>query len=128
MSENRELTMDDYLAMLRRRLKVILIPALLAPIAGFGVSYLFPPKYSSQSTVLVVGQKVPDNYVTPVVTADFSQRVQTLSQQVLSSSKLRPMVEGVALANPGLIKPGEESKLVEWIQTPNISVEPMITR
>ena len=30
MSENRELTMDDYLAMLRRRFKVILIPALLA--------------------------------------------------------------------------------------------------
>ena len=31
MMENRELTMDDYLAMLRRRMKVILIPALLAP-------------------------------------------------------------------------------------------------
>jgi hypothetical protein len=35
MSENRELTMDDYLAMVKRRLKVILIPALLAPLAGF---------------------------------------------------------------------------------------------
>ncbi len=42
MSENRELTMDDYLAMLRRRLKVILIPALLAPLAGFLVSYALP--------------------------------------------------------------------------------------
>ena len=31
--QNRELTMDDYLAMLRRRMKVILIPALLAPLA-----------------------------------------------------------------------------------------------
>ncbi len=35
MMENRELGMDDYLAMLRRRMKVILIPALLAPLAGF---------------------------------------------------------------------------------------------
>ena len=35
MIENRELTMDDYLAMLRRRLKVILIPTLLAPLVGF---------------------------------------------------------------------------------------------
>ena len=34
MIENRELSMDDYLAMLRRRLKVILIPALLAPSLG----------------------------------------------------------------------------------------------
>ena len=91
MSENRELTMDDYLAMLRRRLKVILIPALLAPLAGFLASYAFSPKYTSQATVLVEGQKVPDNYVQPVITADFTQRVQTLSQEVLSPSRLRTM-------------------------------------
>src|SRR5271163_2098748 len=89
--ENRELNMDDYLAMLRRRIKVILIPALLAPLAGFLISYmpLFPPKYTSSATILVEGQKLPDNYVTPVITSDFAQRVQTLSQQVISPSKLR---------------------------------------
>jgi len=43
MIENRELTMDDYLAMLRRRAKVILIPALLAPLAGWLISYAFVP-------------------------------------------------------------------------------------
>src|SRR6266566_5284843 len=69
MSENRELTMDDYLAMLRRRLKVILIPALLAPLAGFMVSYVFPPTYKSQATVLVEGQRVPDSLVQPVITS-----------------------------------------------------------
>jgi uncharacterized protein involved in exopolysaccharide biosynthesis len=44
MIENRELSMDDYLAMFRRRIKVILIPALLAPLAGFLISYAFPAK------------------------------------------------------------------------------------
>src|SRR5271170_3823459 len=121
MSENRELTMDDYLAMLRRRLKVILIPTLLAPLAGFGISYLFSPKYTSQSTVLVEGQKVPDNYVTPVITADFTERVQTLSQEVVSPTRLRPVIEGLAL-----VKPGEESKLISEIQQ-NMQVEPVIT-
>ncbi len=43
MIENRELTMDDYLAMLRRRAKVILIPALLAPWWDFWLSYAFTP-------------------------------------------------------------------------------------
>jgi uncharacterized protein involved in exopolysaccharide biosynthesis len=129
MSENRELTMDDYLAMLRRRLKVILIPALLAPLAGYLVSYapFFPPRYTSQATVLVEGQKVPENYVAPVITADFTQRVQTLGQQVLSPNKLRPMIESLALANPGLVKPGDENKLIEWIQPPNVWLEPVIT-
>jgi len=121
MSENRELTMDDYLAMLRRRLKVILIPALLAPLAGFMVSYVFPPKFTSQSMVLVEGQKVPDNYVQPVITADFTQRIQTLSQQVLSPSRLRPVIQSLAL-----VKPDEENKLISDIQQ-NMSVEPVIT-
>ncbi len=121
MSENRELTMDDYLAMLRRRLKVILIPALLAPLAGYLVSYAFPPKFTSQSTVLVEGQKVPDTLVQSVITSDFTQRVQTLQQQVLSPSRLRPMIQSLAL-----VKPDEENKLIDDIQH-NISVEPVIT-
>src|SRR3989442_1067474 len=53
MIENRELNIDDYLAMLRRRLRVILIPALLAPLVGFLISFAFPPKYTSQSLMLV---------------------------------------------------------------------------
>ncbi len=53
MIENRELNIDDYLAILRRRAKVILIPALLAPLAGWLISYAFTPKYTSQSLVLV---------------------------------------------------------------------------
>jgi polysaccharide chain length determinant protein (PEP-CTERM system associated) len=120
MSENRELTMDDYLAMLRRRLKVILIPALIAPIGGFLVSHGFHPRYTSQSTVLVEGQTVPATYVTPVITADFTQRVQTLSQEILSPGKLRPMVESLG------VKPEEETKLISDIQQ-NMQVEPVIT-
>src|ERR1700686_2622253 len=121
MSENRELTMDDYLAMLRRRLKVILIPALLAPLAGFLLSYVFPPKYTSPSMVLVQGQKVPDNYVQPVITSDFTQRVQTLQQQVLSPARLRPVIQSL-----NLVKPDEEGKLISDIQQ-NLSVQPVIT-
>lgn len=121
MSANRELSMDDYLAMVRRRLKVILIPALLAPIAGFMISYVFPPKYTSQSTVLVEGQKVPDNYVQPVITSDFTQRIQTLSQEVLAPSRLRPVIHSLAL-----VKLEEEPKLISQIQQ-NMQVEPVIT-
>jgi uncharacterized protein involved in exopolysaccharide biosynthesis len=119
--ENRELSMDDYLAMLRRRLRAILIPALLAPVAGFGVSYVFPPKYTSQSTVLVEAQKVPDAYVQPVITSDFTQRIQTLSQQVMSPSRLRPVIQSLAL-----VKPDDEGKLISEIQQ-NMTVEPVIT-
>jgi len=121
MSENRELTMDDYLAMLRRRLKVILIPALLAPLAGFLVSHVFSPKYTSTATVLVEGQKVPENYVTPVITSDFAQRVQSLTERIVNQ-KLSDIIKN----NPGLAKPGEEEKLISNIQA-NMQVAPVIT-
>lgn len=123
MSDNRELTIEDYLAMLRRRLKVILIPALLAPLAGFLVSYLFSPKFASQATVMVEAQKVPDSYVQPIITSDFTQRIQSLSQQVVSPARLRLMIDSLNL-NFG--RPEEENKLISEIPQ-NTTVEPVIT-
>src|ERR1700676_2679419 len=101
MMQNRELTMDDYLAMLRRRMKVILIPALLAPLAGFLISYVFAAKYTSQSEVLVTPPKIPDMVVQQVFTEDLTQHITTIAQRVLSPAQLRPMVERLGLAKGG---------------------------
>jgi polysaccharide chain length determinant protein (PEP-CTERM system associated) len=99
MIQNRELTMDDYLAMLRRRLWVILVPALIAPGIGFAISYLFPAKYTSQATVLVEGQKV--DYVKPLSGEDLMQRISSLQQQVLGRNRLQPTVESLGLVKSG---------------------------
>lgn len=122
MIANRELTMDDYLAMLRRRAKVILLPALFAPLAGFLVSYAFPAKYTSQSLVLVEGQKVPESMVQPVVFQDLTARVVTLQQEVLSQTRLQPLVDKVF---PGK-NPEEASAIIDQIRQ-NMSVEPVVT-
>jgi len=119
MIENRELTMDDYAAMLRRRLKIILIPALLAPIVGFAVSYAFAPKYTSQSTILIEGQKVPEGYVAPVVTQDLSNRIATLEQRTLSAEHLRPVIDNLKLAQGNAV----ESKIDEIRD--NVHIDPV---
>src|SRR5713226_1327524 len=121
MIENRELTIDDYLAILRRRAKLILIPALLAPLAGWLISYAFTPKYTSQSLVLVEGQKVPESMVQPVVTQDLSARVATLQQQVLSQSRLQPMVEQRLR-----VRGSSVDQVIDNIRQ-NVSIEPVIT-
>ncbi len=123
MIENREFSMDDYLAMLRRRLKVILIPILLAPLAGFLVSYAFAPKYTSQSLVLVETQKVPEGYVQPVVTQDIAQRIATMQQQVLGQKQLEAMVQRLNLAKgrsmddviEGIRDEVRKNPLIEWV-------------
>ena len=121
MIENRELTIDDYLAMLRRRLKVILIPTLLAPLVGFAVSFAFAPKYTSQALVLVEEQKVPEGYVKPVVTRDLSQRVATLEQRALSAENLRPLIETLGLAH------GSEVDAEIDVIRDNVSIQPVLT-
>jgi polysaccharide chain length determinant protein (PEP-CTERM system associated) len=120
--ENRELTMDDYLAMLRRRIKVILIPMLLAPLAGFLISYVFPAKYTSQSLVLVEAPKIPDAVVQQVFTQDLTQHIATIEQQVLSPSRLRPMVD-----RWGLAKSGENADDVMDNIRLNMTIQPVIT-
>ncbi|HUO14435.1 MAG TPA: Wzz/FepE/Etk N-terminal domain-containing protein [Verrucomicrobiae bacterium] len=122
MIENRELTMDDYLAMLRRRAKVILIPALLAPLAGFLISYVFPAKYTSQSLILVEGQKVPESMVQPVVSEDLTERVATLQQQVLSQSRLEPVVNRLYPNRNAQ----QVSEIIDDIRA-NMTVEPVMT-
>jgi len=104
-----------------RRLKALLALALSGALGGFLISYILPPKYTSQSTVLVESQKVPDEYVHPIITADFAQRVQGLSEEMLSPSRLRPVIHSL-----NLVKPEEEGKLIEDIQQ-NMQVEPVIT-
>lgn len=99
--ENRELTLDDYLAMFRRRMKVILIPALLAPLAGFLVSYFFAPKYTSQAEVLVEAPKISDAVVPQVYNEDLTQQMNEIVGRVMSTTTLRPRVEALGLARPG---------------------------
>jgi len=93
MMENRQLTVDDYLAMFRRRIKMILIPTLLAPLVGFGASYLFQPKYTSRATVLVEEPTLPEG----AIPQDISNRVATVEQRVLTAEGLRPLIENLKL-------------------------------
>jgi len=120
MIANRELGLDDYLAMARRRWKLVLILAVLLLPVGFLTSFAFSPKYNSQSLVLVEDQLVPQGYVKPVVTEDVVPRIVTLQQRVLSRSRLRALVERLGLARKG-VSPDDA---IENIRQ-NISVTPL---
>lgn len=110
MIQNRELTMDDYLAMFRRRVRIILVPALIGPLLGY-LAYLpvkrFYAKYTSQSIVLIEGQKVPENMVQPVVSDDVTARIGMLRALATSDSEMRPVLMNLF--------PGKSSQEVDGI-------------
>jgi polysaccharide chain length determinant protein (PEP-CTERM system associated) len=93
MLGHRALTLQDYTTILKRRWWIIAIPAIIFPIVGFGITFLVQPEYLSQTLVLVEQQKVPESYVKAVVTEDLNGRLATMKEQILSRSRLQPIIE-----------------------------------
>ena len=122
MIENREYSLDDYLQMLRRRAKWILIPALIAPVVGFLVSYAFSPKFTSQALIVIQGQKLPEGVVQPVITQDLSQRITTMQTQILSRPRLQGMIDNLGLARGGR----NPNEVMDEIRA-GMSIQPFIT-
>lgn len=97
MLRQRQLTFEDYLTILRRRKWWILIPAVLAPALGVLLAVVLPKQYTSKTLVLVEEPKVPEAYVKPVVTVDVSTRLATMQEQILSRTRLEPLIERFGL-------------------------------
>lgn len=93
MLGHRTLSPEDYFAILKKRWWILLIPALILPILAFAASYLVSPQYTSQTLVLVEQQKVPDSLVKPVIAEDITARLASMKEQILSRSRLQPILE-----------------------------------
>jgi len=88
----RELTPQDYVAIVRRRWLLIVTLAIIGPPLAYGVARLLPNRYKSQTLVLVAEPTVPTDLVKPVDTSDMSQRLSSMQQQILSRSRLEPII------------------------------------
>ncbi len=107
MLGHRELEFEDYLAIARRRKWWIIVPAIVLPLIAFGVSLALPEKWTSQTMVLIEQQKVPDNYVKPILSEDLNERLATMKEQILSRTRLEPIIQRFELY-PGKGLPMEE--------------------
>jgi polysaccharide chain length determinant protein (PEP-CTERM system associated) len=97
MLGHRQLNLDDYLEILRRRWWVILIPTIVGGVAAFLFSLTLADQYTSRTLVLVEQQKVPDSYVKSVVAGDIGERLGTMQEQILSRTRLQPIIEKFGL-------------------------------
>src|SRR5580700_2192697 len=80
---------DEYWAIAVRRRWWILLPLFLVWAAVWGASWFLPVSYTSESMILVEQQKVPDQYVVPNVASNLQYRLQSLTEQILSKTRLQ---------------------------------------
>src|SRR6516225_8304301 len=75
----------------------IILGTILFSVAGSVFVLLLPDHYKASTTILVDPQKVPEKYVSPTVSSDPAQRLTTITQQVLSSSRLQQIIDEMNL-------------------------------
>ncbi len=125
MLGHREMGLDDYLAIIYRRKWVLLIPALLAPLLAYSASLFLNEQYMSKTLVLIEQQKVPDSVVKPSVQEDLAQRLATMEEQILSRTRLQPIIEKFGLYKNDKTKPHMED-MVERLRK-SIDITPIKT-
>jgi polysaccharide chain length determinant protein (PEP-CTERM system associated) len=83
---------SDILALLRRRTWLLVLPCVLLGIATVFITRRLPDQFRSETLILVVPQRVPESYVKSTVTARIEDRLQSISQQILSRTNLERII------------------------------------
>ena len=89
----RQESVFHYLEILIRRRWAVIVPAVV--ISGLTVPIVFsiPATYQSTTLILVEAQKVPETLVRTTVTTPIEDRLQAISQQILSRTRLQRVIE-----------------------------------
>src|SRR5579863_3861519 len=85
--------LQHYLGVVRRRHFHFLIPLFLAWAVVWGASWVLPPRFVSSTLILVEQPTMPKDYVTPNVTDDLQERLQSITQQILSRTRLLHIID-----------------------------------
>jgi len=86
-----------YLGIVRRRHMQFLIPLFLGWAVVWGASWVLPRKYLSSTLILVEQPTMPKDYVTPNVNDDLQERMQSITQQILSRTRLLHIIDQFSL-------------------------------
>jgi polysaccharide chain length determinant protein (PEP-CTERM system associated) len=99
-----------YLDVARRRHLHFLIPLFLGWLAVWGSSWILPPRYKSGTLILVEQPTMPKDYVVPNINDDGQDRLQSITQQILSRTRLLHIIDQLNLygGNQSQITPDEK--------------------
>ena len=93
----RSYTLNEIVSVIVRRRWVILVPfAFGVAIAPF-LARFAPERYRSEALIVVVPQQVPDNFVKSTVSESVEDRLPSITDQILSRSRLERIIQEMDL-------------------------------
>ncbi|HMB77937.1 MAG TPA: Wzz/FepE/Etk N-terminal domain-containing protein [Kiloniellaceae bacterium] len=82
-----------YVSILKRRRWHLLLPAALVVAISLVVAVIWPPSYLSSATILIEEQEVPRDLVQSTVTSYADERLQVITQRVMTSENLVSIIK-----------------------------------
>jgi polysaccharide biosynthesis transport protein len=89
--------LQHYRGIVRRRHLQFLISLFMGWVLVWGASWVLPPRYQSTTLILVEQPTMPRDYVTPNVNDDLQDRMQSITQQILSRTRLLHIIDQLGL-------------------------------
>ena len=86
-------TPEDLVLIAWRRKWWAIVPAIIVSAAVFVWVRTLPNSYRSDTLILVVPQRVPETYVRSTVTTRIEDRLQSITQQILSRTRLERIIQ-----------------------------------
>jgi polysaccharide chain length determinant protein (PEP-CTERM system associated) len=96
--------------------------------ATFVIVARLPDVYQAEAVILVDSQKIPDKFVSSTVNADLQDRITNISQQILSSNRLKKLIDDFGLYPAERKKLFEEELLEKMRKDIGIKLEPGYNR
>ncbi|MCF6252192.1 MAG: lipopolysaccharide biosynthesis protein [Methylococcaceae bacterium] len=84
---------QDYIQVLKRQKKQIIITSVIIFFIAVLVAIKLPAMYKSTATILIEQQEIPQELVRSTVTSYADQRIQVISQRVMSTENLKAVIE-----------------------------------
>ena len=125
-SENQSVERPDIeriFDVIRRRHLQFLIPLFLGWLAVWGASWILPPRYKSSTLILVEQPSISDNYVTPNVSDDWQARLQSISEQILSQTRLLMIINKLHLYGDMQNSPTLDDKIHQMKKDINVEID-----
>src|SRR6267378_7350359 len=125
MVRNGEIAAEDAKRVFRRYWWILPITVVGCGTIAMMLAMVLPKKYTSQTLILVQQPAVPSDIVKPVVTEDLNHRLASMQEQILSRTRLEPIIEKFGLY-PELRGNVHIEDLVERLRT-SIVVTPLVS-
>jgi len=97
MIKNGEMTLTEARRILRHYWWILPLTVIGCSALGLLTATLLPKRYTSQTLVLVDQPTVPTEYVRPVVSDELNHRLASMQEQILSRTRLEPIIEKFGL-------------------------------